>query len=171
MARRRRLRREPQTVNRNRVLKGEIMNIVGYEDITGDDDGGEVSGAGGQRLLAKNLPQSFVGAPLTTIGASSTGTPVAVPVLRNLRPDRFVLDRVQAASLLVYDIRIGTILLNASVNPVPGDMFAPDAVGTSICATETATLSVGISLVLGNRTATAVTSATAGFIGPSTSPS
>lgn len=149
------------------------MDIIGYEDIVGDDDGGDVStisGGAGQRLLAKNLPQSFVGMPLTTIAASSTGTTIAVPVLRNIRPDRLVLDRVQAASLLVYDIKIGTVSLNASANPVPGDMFAPDAVGTSIRCTETATPSVGITLVLGNRTAVAVTTAAGGFIGPSTKP-
>jgi hypothetical protein len=147
------------------------MDIVGYEDIVGGDDGTDtVAGAGGSRLLARNLPQSFVGVPVTNIPASSTGVNIAVPVLRNIRPDRLVLDRVQAASALIYDIRIGTVSLNASANPVPGDMFAPDAVGTSIRATETATPSVGITLVVGNRTATAITSMAAGFIGPSTKP-
>lgn len=148
------------------------MDIIGYEDIVGDDDGGidTVSGNQGQKLLAKNLPQSFVGIPPTVIIASSTGQSIAVPVLRNLRPDRLVLDRVQAASLLVYDIRIGTVSLNASANPVPGDMFSPDAVGTSMRCTETATPSVGITLILGNRTAVAVSPAVGGFIGPSTKP-
>ena len=145
--------------------------IIGYEDIVGDDgDTDTISGAGGKKLLARNLPQSFVGVPLTTIAASSTGTNIAVPVLRNLRPDRLVIDRVQAASALIYDIRIGTVSLNASANPVPGDMFSPDAVGTSIRCTETATPSVGITLVVGNRTATAITTMAAGFIGPSTKP-
>lgn len=145
-------------------------NIIGYEDLdVGDDD--VVSGVGGKKLLAKNLPQSFVGAPLTTITASSTGQSIAVPVLRNIRPDRIVLDRVQAASALVYDMRIGTVSLNASSSPVPGDMFAPDAVGTSIRCVETATPSVGITIVVGNRTAVAITSLTVGIIGPSTKPS
>jgi hypothetical protein len=148
-----------------------MQEIVGYEDIVGEDDGNDViSGAQGQKLLAKNLPQSFVGVPLTTITASSTGQSIAVPVLRNIRPDRLVIDRVQAASALVYDIRIGTVSLNASSNPVPGDMFAPDAVGTSIRCTETATPSVGITIIIGNRTATAITSISCGFIGPSTKP-
>lgn len=149
-----------------------MPDIVGYEDIVGDDDGDTqtVSGAGGAKLLARNLPQSFVGVPLTTIAASTTGQSIAVPVLRNVRPDRLVIDRVQAASLTVVDIRIGTVSLNASGNPVPADMFAPDAVGTSIRATETATPSVGLTLVIGNRTAGAITQFSAGFIGPSTKP-
>lgn len=147
-----------------------MPNIIGYEELdVGDDD--TVVGAGGRPLLAKNLPQSFAGMPLTTIAASSTGTSIALPVLRNLRPDRIVFDRVQAASALVYDVRIGTVSLNASSSPVPGDMFAPDAVGTSIRCVETATPSVGITLVIGNRTAVAITSMTAGVIGPSTKPS
>lgn len=145
-------------------------NIVGYEEIVEGDDDDMVAGANGQQLLAKKLPQSFVGVPLTTIPASSTGVSIAVPVLRNIRPDRWVFDRVQAASALVYDIKIGTVSLNASVNPVPGDMFAPDAVGTSMRSTETATPSVGITIVVGNRTATAITLFTAGVIGPSTKP-
>ncbi len=147
-----------------------MPEIIGYDELdVGDDD--TIQGAGGRKLIARNLPQSFIGAPLTTITASSTGQSIAMPVLRNLRPDRIVLDRVQAASALVYDLRIGTISLNASSNPVPGDMFAPDAVGTSIRCVETATPSVGITIVVGNRTAVAITSLAIGIIGPSTKPS
>lgn len=152
-----------------------MPQIVGYEDIVGADYDptaeDTVSGPGGQRLQAKDLPQSFIGAPLTTIGASSTGVQIAVPVLRNIRPDRWVFDRVQAASALVYDVKIGTVSLNASANPAPADMWSPDAVGTSMRCTETATPSVGITLTIGNRTATAITSFAAGCIGPSTKPS
>jgi hypothetical protein len=148
-----------------------MEQIVGYEDIVGDDD--EVSGTvsnGRQRILAKNLPQSFVGIPTQTIGASAANVGIQVPVLRNIRPDRLVIDRVQAASLNVNNIAIGTISLNASANPVPADMFAPDAVGTSIRFLATASPSVGITLTVTNRTATAVTNFSAGFIGPSTDP-
>lgn len=147
-----------------------MTGIIGYEDIVGDDDTDVVSGEGGRKLLAKNLPQSFVGIPTTTVAASTTGQSISVPVLRNIRPDRLVIDRVHAASTNVVDIKIGTVSLNASGNPVPGDMFAPDAVGTSIRATETATPSVGITLTVANRTAVAITGFSAGFIGPSTKP-
>ena len=152
-----------------------MREIIGYDDvgadIVGEDDGVDtVSGGDGRKLLARNLPQSFVGIPATDIAASTTGQAISVPVLRNIRPDRLVIDRVHAASVNVVDIKIGTVSLNASGNPVPGDMFAPDAVGTSIRATETATPSVGITLTIANRTAVAVSKFSAGFIGPSTKP-
>jgi hypothetical protein len=144
--------------------------IVGYDQIVGDsyDDDllAAVSGDRAPRTVkASQLPQSFVGVPLTSI-TNGTSATIQVPVQRNIRPDRFVIDRVQAAKLMVYDIKVGTVSLNASVNPVPGDMFAPDAVGTSIRALEVATPSVGLSVTLYNGD-TAAMSPKAGFIGPS----
>lgn len=157
-------------------------DIIGYDTLVGDDDvsrlidamtvsgdtaPGAVTPRGRRAIDARRLPQSFVGVPLTTIPASSTGTIIAVPIQRQLRPDRFVLDRIQAAQALVYDIRVGTISLNASVNPIPGDAFAPDAVDTAIRAVVSATPAVGIQLSIGERTAVAITNFTAGFFGPS----
>lgn len=155
-------------------------DIIGYDTLVGDDDvsrlidamtvSGDASAppARVRRAVdARKLPMSFVGVPLSTIPASSTGTIVAVPIQRQLRPDRFVLDRIQAAQVLVYDIRVGTISLNASVNPIPGDAFAPDAVDTAIRAVVSATPAVGIQLSIGERTGSAITNFTAGFFGPS----
>lgn len=156
-------------------------DIIGYDTLVGDDDvsrlidamtiSGDATVAPVQKIRravdARRLPQSFVGVPLSTIPASSTGTIVAVPIQRQLRPDRFVLDRIQAAQALVYDIRVGTISLNASVNPIPGDAFAPDAVDTAIRAVVSATPAVGIQLSIGERTGVAITNFTAGFFGPS----
>lgn len=157
-------------------------DIIGYDTLVGDDDvsrlidamtiSGDAAvarqpGRGRQAVDARRLPQSFVGVPLSAIPASSTGTIVAVPIQRQLRPDRFVLDRIQAAQALVYDIRVGTISLNASVNPIPGDAFAPDAVDTAIRAVVSATPAVGIQLSIGERTGVAITNFTGGFFGPS----
>lgn len=158
-------------------------DIIGYDTLVGDDDvsrlidaftvsgetvaPGQLPGRGRRTVDARRLPQSFVGVPLSTIPASSTGTIVAVPIQRQLRPDRFVLDRIQAAQALVYDIRVGTISLNASVNPIPGDAFAPDAVDTAIRAVVSATPAVGIQLSIGERTGVAITNFTGGFFGPS----
>lgn len=156
-------------------------DIIGYDTLVGDDDvsrlidamtisgdaAAPAAGRGRRTVDARRLPQSFVGVPLTTIPASSTGTIVAVPIQRQLRPDRFVLDRIQAAQALVYDIRVGTISLNASVNPIPGDAFAPDAVDTAIRAVVSATPAVGIQLSIGERTGVAITNFTGGFFGPS----
>ena len=160
--------------------------IVGYDDLVGEDDVdrlidamsgdtdivGEAapqqqSPGGRQRVRAKDLPQSFVGVPLSAIPASSTGTIIAVPIQRQIRPDRFVIDRVQAAQALVYDIRVGTISLNASINPVPGDAFSPDAVDTAIRAVVTAIPAVGLQLSIGERTGVAIANFSAGFFGPS----
>lgn len=156
-------------------------DIIGYDTLVGDDDvnrlidamtiSGDAGAAPVQRVRravdARKLPQSFVGSPLSTIPASSTGTIIAVPIQRQLRPDRYVIDRIQAAQALVYDIRVGTISLNASVNPIPGDAFAPDAVDTAIRAVVSATPAVGIQLSIGERTGVAITNFTSGFFGPS----
>jgi hypothetical protein len=153
---------------------------VGYDELVGGDDDfdgmvagldivGDAAPAQGasRKVNAKSLPQSFVGIPLTDVPASSTGVNIQVNVQRVIRPDRFVLDRVQAASLLVYDIKVGTISLNASTQPIPGDAFAPDAIDTAIRAVTKAIPAVGIQLILGNRTATQVDKATGAFFGPS----
>jgi len=155
---------------------------VGYDDLVGGDDtdrlidamsgtdiiGEDGAGSNDRNVRrARDLPQSFIGVPLTNIPASSTGTIIAVPIQRQIRPDRFVIDRVIAAQALVYDIRVGTVSLNASVNPVPGDAFAPDAVDTAIRAVVSAIPAVGLQLSIGERTGVAITNFSAGFFGPS----
>lgn len=157
--------------------------VVGYDDMVGDDDdlmaamsgldiiGDDAPGSApaprGRKVDAKRLPQSFVGVPLTTIPASSTGTTIQVNVQRQIRPDRFVMDRIQAAQALVYDIKVGTISLNASTQPIPGDAFAPDAVDTAIRAVVSAIPAVGIQVNIGERTGVAITNFTGAFFGPS----
>lgn len=147
------------------------VEIVGWESVEGEDDPdivGAEEGRGGRRVRADALPESIVGIPLTTIPANSTGVAIPVPLQRNIRPDRLVFDRVQAQSVLLYQLSIGTTNLLANGNPVPGDMFSPDSVCGKIRAAETATPSVGLVIVVGNRTATAVTGFTAAIKGPST---
>jgi hypothetical protein len=146
------------------------VEIVGWDEVGEDDEeivGGGGNG-GGRKVRADQLPQSIVGIPLTTIPLSSTGVVIQVPLQRNIRPDRLVLDRVQAQSALIYQMSIGTTNLLANGNPIPGDMFSPDSVCGKIRAAETATPSVGLTLIVGNRTATAITSFTAAIVGPST---
>jgi hypothetical protein len=143
------------------------VEIVGWDSVEGDDDE-IVGGGGGGKVRADALPQSIVGIPLTTIAASSTGQVIQVPLQRNIRPDRLVFDRVQAQSALLYQMSIGTTNLLANGNPVPGDMFSPDSVCGKIRAAETATPSVGLTLIVGNRTAVAITAFTAAIVGPST---
>jgi len=136
------------------------MGIIGYDDIVGAEGD----------LEAKNLPQSFVGSPPTDIPPSATGVVIEVRVLRVFRPDRLVFDRTDAAKVNVRDVKIGTTSLNASNNPVPGDMFAPDATNAMLRQTETASPNLSINVTIGNRTTVAVTALNFGFIGPSASP-
>lgn len=144
-------------------------DYVGDDDnVSGDDEvGADIVGAVQKAVRANKLPQSIVGAPLTNIPASSAGTTIQFRIQRDIRPDRLVLDRVQASMALVYQLSVGTVNLIASSDPVPGDMFAPDAVGTSFRAVETASPSIGITLVVGNRFAVQITSLAAGIVGPS----
>lgn len=150
-----------------------MSDIVGYQDYVGADDlqsllasvqGSDIVGKGGaKKVNAAQLPVSFVGVPITTL-STATAT-IQVPIQRQIRPDRLVIDRVAAATINIQDIKIGTISLNASVNPVPADCFAPDAMGTAIRAVVTAQPAVGIQLTVFAQTGTPVLRAA--FFGPS----
>ena len=150
------------------------QDIVGYEDYVGQDDvesilaavrGSDIVGASGRKrsVNAGQLPVSFVGIPRTAL--STTPLAIQVPIQRAIRPDRLVFDRTQAATLLVHDVKVGTISLNASVNPIPGDAFAPDAMGTAIRAVVTAVPAVGIQITLSVTTGTPTVGGA--FFGPS----
>jgi hypothetical protein len=151
-------------------------DIVGYQDYVGADDLGEfldsvrgadiigkAAGGGRRKVNAAQLPVSFVGIPITALSVSQLN--IQVPIQRQIRPDRFVIDRVLAATINIHDIKVGTVSLNASVNPVPGDCFSPDAMGTAIRAVVTATPAVGIQVTASSTTGTP--SIRAAFFGPS----
>ena len=139
------------------VIGSEDFGYIG-QAIVGAPD---IVGAGA--IQAKNLPQSMVGVPVTAL--TTAKSVVQVNIQRALRPDRLVIDRVQGATIDVYDVKIGTISLNASINPVPGDAFAPDAIGTSIRCVAVAIPAVGIQLTVAGSTGTPTLRA--GFFGPS----
>jgi hypothetical protein len=150
-------------------------DIVGYQDLVGADDldsilnavrGNDIVGASGggrQKVSASSLPISFVGVPVTVL--STSYVTIQVPIQRALRPDRLVVSRVEAATIDILDIKVGTISLNASVNPVPADCFAPDAMGTALRAVVTATPAVGLQITV--KATTATPSMRAAFFGPS----
>lgn len=133
------------------------LEITGWESTEGDDN----------TLLARNLPQNFAATVPTTIAASAVGVQLELTPLRVIRPDRIVVDRVQAQSLTLDDARIGTVSLNASTGKMPMDAFSPDAQGTSMRCTQTASPSLHLFFIVSNKTATAVPNFSVGIIGPS----
>ncbi len=151
-------------------------DIVGYDDLVGADDmdsilnavrGNDIVGAsarsGRQKVSASSLPISFVGLPITTLSTAIVN--IQVPIQRAIRPDRLVIERVGGPTINIYDIKVGTVSLNASVNPVPADCFAPDAMGTALRAVVTAVPAVGIQLTVNATAATPVLRGA--FFGPS----
>ena len=145
-----------------------MPQIVGYDDNYG---GGEVAGdpmpgTNGQ-VDANSLPQNFAATVPQSIAASAVRVQIELKPLRVIRPDRIVFDRVQAASLLLDDVKIGTTSLNASNGSIQADAFAPDAQGTSMRATMTASQNLSIYFVVTNKTAVAVNNVSVGVIGPS----
>lgn len=149
-------------------------DIVGYDDMVGADElqsmlnqisGGDIVGASGrrQKVSAASLPISFVGLPVTVL--STSYATIQIPIQRSIRPDRLVIERVGGPTIDVLDIKVGTISLNASVNPVPADCFAPDAMGTALRAVVTATPAVGLQITVKSTTATPTLRGA--FFGPS----
>jgi hypothetical protein len=143
-----------------RAEAGAVAGIVGAsEDVpeeSSDDD-------------AKRLPQSFVGIPYT-VCALNQRTYIQCKIYRDLRPDRLVVPYELATDHLINDIRVGTISLNASINPAPAICFAPTVFGTRLRATVTATPNVGINLEV-TRVATGTAAFCGAFFGPSRFPS
>lgn len=142
-----------------------MPQIVGYDD---DYGGSEVAGdVMPNGVPADSLPQNFAASVPQTVAAGASRVNLEIKLLRVLRPDRLVFDRVQAASLLVDDVKIGTTSLNASVGSIQADAFAPDANGTSMRATVTGSPMLSINVTVSNKTATAIPNCSVGAIGPS----
>lgn len=141
--------------------------IVGmdYDDYGPSETAGDYMP--GSQVDAATLPMNFAASVPQTIAASAANVVLEVKLLRVLRPDRIVFDRVQAASLLVNDVKIGTTSLNASNGAAQADVFAPDANGTAMRATVTGSPQLSIFVTVSNKTATAVANCTVTVIGPS----
>jgi len=140
-------------------MKKKMAEIIGWDS----------SEVGGEELRADRLPQNFAATSPATVAASAQGQVLELSPLRVIRPDRIVVDRTQAASLTLDDVKIGTVSLNASTGKMPMDAFAPDAQDTSMRCTVTASPSLHIYFTVSNKTATAVTNFSIGIIGPSAS--
>jgi hypothetical protein len=145
------------------------MNIVGWDDGYG---GGEVAGdtirdQNGNNVDASQLPQNFAATTPQTLAASASRTQIELKPLRVIRPDRIVFDRVAAAACNLDNVTVGTTSLNASNGSIPADAFAPDAVGTAMRCTVTASPNLSIFFTVTNKTAAAILLFAIGIIGPS----
>lgn len=130
--------------------------------------GWETEDVGADALLASNLPQNFAA---SVKGSLATGTStLTINVLRNLRPDRFIIPAAAGPGVSISDIKIGTTTLNASSGDFPGEGFGPLAVGTSMRCTVTATPSLAIYVTLNNHSGAAITNFSVGVVGPSADP-
>jgi hypothetical protein len=133
--------------------------------IVGQDEEGLDPGAGSE---AKSLPQSFVGIPYTAPAAVGVRQVIQIPIQRDIRPDRMILPENVCSEFVVRDLRVGTVSLNASMNPAAGDAFHRTAFGSRLRATVTATPSVGIQLEITRVRAVLLNTSVCGAIfGPS----
>lgn len=154
-----------------------MNGIIGLDRIAnwGSPEVAGVPGPAGM-LQASTLPKSFVGVPPTIISAGDTES-IQVDVQREIRPDRFVVGGYRETQTLelyalrrIRDIRVGTVSLNASENPVPAEIFSHGTVGISIRATMTAVPSIGIQVIATNTDSEGTWTLRGGFFGPSASP-
>lgn len=149
-----------------------MRNIIGLDAIANQFGSPEVAGESlGGNLQADQLPRGFVGMPTQSLPALTTRE-IQVDVQREMRPDRFVVGPQGAfaganhLNLQLLDIKVGTVSLNASRNPVPMELFGPLTTGISIRATMTAVPAIGIQVIVRNIDAVAAFAFGGVFFGP-----
>jgi len=156
----------------DQLLAGD-EDEVGYNEIgAGRARGGGAARAGrpqGARAPGStprsgptaNLRKVFVGVPVQDVGIGATAD-ITCPVLEPFRLDQPIL--ATAAQVMgVGNIRTGTKPLNVSPNPMCGNAFSEQSVG-SVLSGYTAQPGTGITLTLVNNTAAIVKSG-GGFFG------
>lgn len=110
---------------------------------------------GDVRRIAAGIPRQPI--------AAGAGADLAVVVSEHFRPDRVVLS-VAAQALDVSNIKVGTKSLNVTSNPISGNCFSHDAVGTHLQG-YTAQAGIGFVISVVNNTAGSITSG-GGAFGP-----
>jgi len=112
-------------------------------------------GAKGPRVrqTGGNIQRIMAGIPRQSLAAAAT-VELAVTVSEPFRPERLVFS-VAAQALELNNLRIGTKSLNVTTNPISGNCFSEQAVGTHVVG-YTAQAGVGFVLSLTNNTVAAV---------------
>jgi hypothetical protein len=118
--------------------------------------GGVEIGAKGPRVRTSggNIQRIMAGVPRQALAAAAT-VELSVTVSEPFRPERLVLSTA-AQALDLNNLRIGTKSLNVTTNPVSGNCFHEQAVGTHVVG-YTAQAGVGFVLSLQNNTVASIT--------------
>ncbi len=106
------------------------------------------------RTTGGNIQRIMAGVPRQALAAAAS-VELSVTVSEPFRPERVVLSTA-AQALDVNNIRIGTKSLNVTSNPLSGNCFHEQAVGTHVVG-YTAQAGVGFTLALVNNTAGSIT--------------
>lgn len=101
------------------------------------------------------IQRIMAGIPVQSLAAAASAD-VPVTVSEPFRPERLILETA-AQALQVNNLRIGTKSLNVTSNPISGNCFAEDSVGSHVIG-YTAQAGVGFVLSLTNPTAGAISS-------------
>jgi hypothetical protein len=150
----------------DQLLAGDDDEI-GYDEIGAAPAGRRANaqtrapGAPPRKGPTANLRKVYVGIPITSI-LTLTTIDLTCPVLEPFRMDQPVLSAV-AQALHVTNIRTGTKPLNVSPNPISGNAFSEQALG-SVLSGYTAQPGTGITFTVYNSTAATVV-ASGGFFG------
>lgn len=124
----------------------------------GVEIGGVEIGANGPRArqsMSGNIQRIMAGLPRQAITAGSSAE-LQVNTSEPFRPERLVLSTA-AQALDVLNIRIGTKSLNVTSNPISGNCFSEQAIGTHVVG-YTAQAGVGFVVSAQNNTAGSITS-------------
>lgn len=121
--------------------------------------GTEIVGAAGNarrgvKSAGGNLQRVCAGIPSSSLGAGLS-TDVQVTVSEPFRPDKIILS-VASQALNVTNIKIGTKSLNVTSNPISGNCFSEQAIGSHLEG-YTAQPGVGFVISLQNPTGGAIT--------------
>lgn len=109
-----------------------------------------------------NMQRIVAGVPSQAVAAGATAD-LQITVSEPFRPDRIILSTA-AQALNVTNVKIGTKTLNVTSNPISGNCFAENAIG-SFLQGYTAQPGVGFVISVSNPTAGSITTG-GGVFGP-----
>jgi hypothetical protein len=124
--------------------------------------GTQIVGAESVQTNAADIQRLAAGVARAAIAAAASLDSV-VTVQEAFRPDRIVLS-VVAQALDVTNVKVGTKSLNVTSNPISGNCFSEQAIGTNLCG-YTAQPGVGFIISFTNNTAASITTG-GGVFGP-----